>query len=110
MNNERRPGEGTAFTGDKVRNHRTTRADAAEQAALARFEIRRWLDRHGGHLMRSLITAQQANAWPRVTVLAWRLQGVGLVGELADAEQTHDAARVRSLELAVRGRRPAGDA
>ena len=60
-----------------------TAEDHAEAAAIARHELRRWLDRQGGHLIRSLAVAHDAQAWPRVRHLAWRLLGVALVGELA---------------------------
>jgi hypothetical protein len=39
--------------------------------------------------------------------LAHRLVGLGLVGELADAERDGDRERVRQLEQAVRARRAA---
>ncbi len=81
--------------------------DASEAAAITRHEVRRWLDRWGDQLIRALVIAHEARAWSRVTQLADRLVGVGLVGELADAELTGDVDRVRQLELAVRSRRAA---
>lgn len=85
----------------------STTLDAAEHAAVARHEVRRWLDCRGGHLARSLVVAVDGRAWRRVRYLADRLVGVGLVGELADAELRGDCDRVRELELTVRARRRA---